>query len=188
MHPAFHLANPPMVCTEAPSSRYLLLSLSPKKEILASPACKPPDGLNFFLVLKLGEKKLLFCCNIFYFSEMFLFVGVQIQCVETSRPQIGEISCACPWCFASNQRAAMFGLPIRRARGSKDIPIWAQLPHLPYKDVSLSTPTPAPLRKIHKGRGKYTPSLPPCQRLLYTTSCHFPSDLNLLIRASKVGP
>lgn len=24
-------------------------------------------------------------------------------------------------------------------------------------------PAPAPLRKIHKGRGKYTPPLPPCQ-------------------------
>ena len=49
-------------------------------------------------------------------------------------------------------------------------------------------PAPAPLRKIHKGRGKYTPPLPPCQRLLYTSSSNFSSKLNRIIHASKVGP
>ena len=118
---------------------------------------------------------------------MFSFLaGGQIQCVGTSFFQIREISCPCLWCFASqSETRAMFGLPIRRARApriSQSGPSF-QIPH-----IRTFPPAPAPLRKIHKGRGKYTPPLPPCQRLLYTSSSNFSSKLNRIIHASKVGP
>ena len=122
----------------------------------------------------------LSCC------EMFWFVADQIQCVGASLFQIGEISCPCPWCFAAaNQTWAMFGLPIRRARAPRISQSGTsfQVPH-----IRTFPPAPAPLRKIHKGRGKYTPSLPPCHRLLVRKFLQlFFLKLNLLIRTSNVG-
>ena len=96
---------------------------------------------------------------------LILLVGVQIQkCVGTSLPQIRKISCPCPRCFATNQTPAMFGLAIRRARA----PRISASPNLGPASISplygpFPLPAPAPLRKIHKGRRKYTTQLPPCQ-------------------------
>ena len=89
---------------------------------------------------------------------LILLVGVQIQkCVGTSLPKYGRFPVRAPGVLPTNQTPAMFGLAIRRARA----PRISASPNLGPASISplygpFPLPAPAPLRKIHKGRRKYT--------------------------------